>query len=322
MILISAADVVPVPSYDPAPYALSGLTFHQLPSLAKYYLKDVVGSTSPLQVTQQRIREVRVALQHTFFRALQGNDEALVKAWRAMHKAWAEQPTTPEGMNRFEESREQFLNVLLPEREGHYHEFMAKFDALVWLELGGRVAAKERMGVEEQKRYRNEECGLRGALEWPRRALQDLDRHVAEILQSRARTAIKTYFDEQVFTPRPRDTEGSEYSVQGPRSAPAFSTRRHSFAAQSAETRTWRNPRLPRADPSKESDAGTPSTPRRGEKKARRQSNHRSRSSARPAVPPPQSQAGKKPDQNQRAQQGAGKKPESRRSHRRGASTS
>ncbi|KAI0339896.1 hypothetical protein BDW22DRAFT_1486590 [Trametopsis cervina] len=192
---------IPIPEYEPAPYRFSGLAFADLPPLAQYYLADVVGVTSPAHATAKHLQDHRAILQCSFFRSLQGNDEWLVKEWIAIQEARSavirDSECAAAALQR--ESEEQFLDVLLPERERHFKEFIIKFDALVWLDVEGR-REKEKMSEQEQRRYRDEECGLQQALEYTKKALQVLDREVARLLLSSASGPVKSYFDENVFS--------------------------------------------------------------------------------------------------------------------------
>lgn len=291
MVLFSARPAIAIPVYEPRPYALSGLTFDELPYMAKYYLEYVVGTTSPNQVAPEDVCNLRLVLRNTFWRTVQGNDEALVKAWRAMGKAQREaaealhkdeQENEQEATQRFRSWYDDYC-ALLGERALHYHEFVAKFNALVWLELEGR-ATSDKLSAEEEQRYRNEECGLKDALLWPKTVVENLDRHVVKMLNRRDENPVKTEFENTVFNvthQREPLTAGPVAQAQShePSSARRVRGRRRSFPAEAPEA-GWRNPRPPR--PSRDSEGAS----QRGDKgwgNLKSQPVQRTRSSTSPA---------------------------------------
>lgn len=210
--MVATTPLIPVPTYEPAQYALTGLPFKLLPPLARYYLADVVGVTAPKDATSELINAHRDVLKCTFFRALQGNDESLIKEWMKVQKLRPLATRKSVEAMKLAESEEQFLHILLPERETHFREFVCKFDALIWLELEGRKG-EEALTEAQQKSYRDEMCGLREALDYPKTALEALDRQVAGLLEDRVKSPVKTYFEENVLpvaSPRDLSNKGAE----------------------------------------------------------------------------------------------------------------
>lgn len=249
--MLSTTATIPVPTYEPSPYALAGRPFKLLPPLARYFLADVVGVIDPKDATPQLIQDHRDALKCTFFRALQGNDEWLVREWRAIQKR---RSLAAQGMEALgpSESEEQFLMVLLPEREGLFREFVGKFDALVWLELEGRQK-ESALTEDEQKRYRDEMCGLKEALDYPKKALEALDRQVAGLLKEKASTPVKLYFEQNVFP------VSVPSAVATPAVAPACRT-----------DASWRPPRSPGGRRNSDSRNWAPFAAAAGRKRGRR----------------------------------------------------
>lgn len=187
--IMIAPSSIPAFEYEPSAYAFSGVAFNQLPLLAQHYLINIVGDTSPTQWDEEKAATIcanRTTLIQTFFRAVQGNDDALVTAWRAAKRLGPE-------------AYQQRSAVLGPERKRHYDDFVTEFDALIWLELESRIASGEKIGPENQQKYRNVDCRLLEALRQRSEMLRALDADVAEKLQSMQASPVKAYFEECVF---------------------------------------------------------------------------------------------------------------------------
>ncbi|KAI0088112.1 hypothetical protein BDY19DRAFT_211695 [Irpex rosettiformis] len=232
--MVTNTSTIPTPVYEPVQYALTGRPFKLLPPLARHYLADVIGVIEPKNATPRLIQDHRDALKCTFFRTLQGNDEWLVKDWRTVQKLRPIERRGIEQAMQLVKSEEQFLHILLPERENHFREFVGKFDALVWLELEGR-RGNASLTEAQQKEYRDEMCGLREALDYPRKALEALDRQVVGMLEERENSPVKTYFEQNVFpvsSPRDVNKPGSDRESKGA----VIATRHHVGAS-------WRSPR-------------------------------------------------------------------------------
>ncbi|KAG2154350.1 uncharacterized protein EDB93DRAFT_1061433, partial [Suillus bovinus] len=134
-----------VPVYEPLPYALSGLSFMQLPMCTQRYLLDIAELVPPHVFKQKFISDERSLISMALFRSLIGNDMALV---RQRDKAYfmacdlqigIPAHVSPQWHYEKQTARVQFVRgTLLPERELIFNEFMIKFDALVWLDRQGR----------------------------------------------------------------------------------------------------------------------------------------------------------------------------------------
>ncbi|KAG1790493.1 uncharacterized protein HD556DRAFT_691720 [Suillus plorans] len=130
-----------VPVYEPPPYALSGLSFSQLPMYTQRYLQFIAKSVPPDVPEVDSISDKRSIISMALFRSLIGNDMALVRQRdnaiamaRKLRRGIPPQATTQWHLEE-QLTRIQFvLDTLLPERELIFNEFMIKFDALVWLD--------------------------------------------------------------------------------------------------------------------------------------------------------------------------------------------
>ncbi|KAG2111147.1 uncharacterized protein F5147DRAFT_97931 [Suillus discolor] len=130
-----------VPVYDPPPYALSGLSFSQLPMHTQRYLQFIAKLVPPDVPGADSISDERSIISMALFRSLIGNDMALVRQRdnaiamaRKLRRDIPSQETTQWHWEQ-EAMRIQFVvHTLLPERELIFNEFMIKFDALVWLD--------------------------------------------------------------------------------------------------------------------------------------------------------------------------------------------
>ena len=97
-------------------------------------------------------------------RKVEGNNTALVKEWQSIQKGRSR--TADHKKANFEaltESEEQFLKVLLPERERHFNDFMIKFDALVWLQMESKDD-EDKLSEEYQRRFRDEKLSATQAV--------------------------------------------------------------------------------------------------------------------------------------------------------------
>lgn len=147
-----------VPVYEPLPYALSGLSFTQLPVCTQRYLLDVAKLVPPHAPDVNSISVERLIISMALFPSLIGNDMNLVDLRReaiAMARDLAK-GVPPQASAQWHvevENRrlQKVLGILLPERELIFNEFMIKFDALVWLDQQGR----EDYTPEDWQRHRN-----------------------------------------------------------------------------------------------------------------------------------------------------------------------
>ncbi|KAG1751430.1 uncharacterized protein EDB91DRAFT_1105478 [Suillus paluster] len=174
-----------VPVYEPLPYALSGLTFLDLPIRTQLYLTDAK-LVPPHTRGVNSIEDERSRISIALFRCLTGTDIALVNMRHeavAMARYLAED-TSPRAHWHAEaqETRlKEVLGVLLPERKLHFKEYMIKFDALVWLDQQGR----ENYTLEDWQRHRD--ALLKPILDHTSHALVALDESVTR------RTAANGY---------------------------------------------------------------------------------------------------------------------------------
>lgn len=147
-----------VPVYEPLPYALSGLSFTQLPIHTQRYLLDIAQS-APLHSPEMNfILDQRSIISLELFNDLIGNDTALVNMRyeaivmaRDLQTGISPQATAEWHMAAQNKRLHIVLDILLPERELIFNEFMIKFDALVWLDQEGR----RKYTPEDWKRYRD-----------------------------------------------------------------------------------------------------------------------------------------------------------------------
>ncbi|KAG2366290.1 hypothetical protein BDR07DRAFT_1396648 [Suillus spraguei] len=139
-----------VPVYEPLPYALSGLSFTQLPIRTQRYLLDIAENELYFGPALNHIAEL--------FNDLIGNDTALVNMRyeaivmaRDLQIGIPPQATAQWHLAAQKKRLHIVLDTLLPERELIFNEFMIKFDALVWLDQEGR----RKYTPDDWKRYRD-----------------------------------------------------------------------------------------------------------------------------------------------------------------------
>jgi len=129
-----------VPVYEPPPYALSGLSFSQLPMYTQRYLQFI--ALVPPDVPEvDSISDERSNISMALFRSLIENDKALVRQRddaiamaRQLQRDIPSQETTQWHLEQ-QDMRIQFVfGTLLPARKLIFNKFMVKFDALVWLD--------------------------------------------------------------------------------------------------------------------------------------------------------------------------------------------
>ncbi|KAG1777794.1 hypothetical protein EV702DRAFT_1101006 [Suillus placidus] len=147
-----------VPVYEPLPYALSGLSFTQLPLYTQRYLRNIAKSVSPHAPDVNSISVERSIISMGLFPSLLGNDMNLVDL---RHEAIAmardlERGIPPQASAQWHAAMEKWrlqkvFGTLLPERELIFNQFMIKFDALLWLDQEGR----ENYTPEDWQRYRD-----------------------------------------------------------------------------------------------------------------------------------------------------------------------
>lgn len=175
-----------VPVYQPLPYALSNLTFHELPLLTQHYL-GTAKLVPPHARGLNSIEDERSRISLALFRSLKGNDIALVEL---RHEAAAmsrkqEARASPSAawnaaaVQRQEARLQEVLGVLLPERELLFNEYLTKFDALIWLDQAGR----EHYTPEDWQMDRD--ARLRSILDYTSRALIAMDESVTKRIMAK-----------------------------------------------------------------------------------------------------------------------------------------
>ncbi|KAI0044435.1 hypothetical protein FA95DRAFT_1562243 [Auriscalpium vulgare] len=188
-----------LPTYIPSPYAFAGHSLLALPSTVQHYLTHCAGLTPPAPAppTRATLAAHRAHLASATHRALQGIDIAFVEARRdARHEARRAAYTAAELADadaRDAARIETVCGLLLPERARALDEFVARIDALVWLELEGAWTTDDSSGpppagAAEQQVYRDAVLGP--LLDGFQRALVDLDRIVTE-REEEARTPVE-----------------------------------------------------------------------------------------------------------------------------------
>ncbi|PSS06865.1 hypothetical protein PHLCEN_2v3523 [Hermanssonia centrifuga] len=185
-------------NFHTKPYEYSGLAFEELPHLAKYYLEEIVGITSPADVPEEHIENEISKLFYTLFRTLQGNDMALVEELWGQTQAGPAvakiEPTTPRSLSPPETqateenvSQLRIETLLLPEREMLMSEFITKFDALVWL-LMEQDDETKKLSVPEQQEFRDKRCYE--AVRYTEQALLSLSQAVMQKHQAKVSSEL------------------------------------------------------------------------------------------------------------------------------------
>lgn len=147
-----------VPVYEPLPYALSGLSFTQLPMYTQHYLLDIAKLVPPHAHKVNSILDEHSIISLALYISLTRNDIALVNLRyetivmaRDLERGIPRQAGVQWHLAAQNKRLQTVLDTLLPEREIIFKEFMIKFDALVWLDQEGR----ENYTPEDWQRYRN-----------------------------------------------------------------------------------------------------------------------------------------------------------------------
>ncbi|KAG0700821.1 hypothetical protein DFH29DRAFT_929844 [Suillus ampliporus] len=168
-----------VPVYEPLPYALSGLTFPELPLRTQLYLVEMARLVPPHAHGVNSIENERSRISKALYRSLKGTDIALVDlrheaATMARYLKGSTSPPAHWHVIAQETRLQQVTGVLLPERELLINEYMIKFDALVWLDQQGR----EDYTSEDWQRHRD--ALLKPVLDHTSAALVAMDEFVRE----------------------------------------------------------------------------------------------------------------------------------------------
>lgn len=147
-----------VPVYEPLPYALSGLSFTQLPRYTQRYLLNIAKLVPPHAPDVNSVSVERSIISMALFPSLLGNDMNLVDL---RHEAIAMardlgRGIPPQAIAQWHVEMEKWrlqkvFGILLPERELIFNLFVVKFDALLWLDQEGR----ENYTPEDWQRYRD-----------------------------------------------------------------------------------------------------------------------------------------------------------------------
>ncbi|CAL1706134.1 unnamed protein product [Somion occarium] len=182
---MSPSALFKAPVYIPSEYNFSGLQFDELPHLAKHYLANEIGITSPSDATSEELVNRYIELASKLVRCLEGNDRALVELKTDARRKSIIAPHEPEmtTYGRDMARVKQVLEVLLPERQSILDDFVVKWDALIWLEMEG-LDERTRLTVEQQKQHRHNT--LIPVLERSQESPVELDEHVL-LLEMRVR---------------------------------------------------------------------------------------------------------------------------------------
>ncbi|KIK46757.1 hypothetical protein CY34DRAFT_800103 [Suillus luteus UH-Slu-Lm8-n1] len=145
------------PVYQPLPYALSGLSYTQLPISTQQYLQNAK-LVPPHAPDVNFISAERLSISTALFSNLIMNDLNLVKsrlATIAMARNLAIGIPSEAKLQRHVAAQERRLQYVfgnvLPKRELILDAFMIQFDALVWLDQQGR----EHYTPEDWQSYRD-----------------------------------------------------------------------------------------------------------------------------------------------------------------------